>query len=83
MFPEDDAGFGIDDQFYVGSSGLLVKPVTEKGVKEVSVYIAEDQVRSFPLVFISPYTLTLTHTHLPRSTMTTSPTSPTAPKTDR
>ncbi|KAG2158568.1 glycoside hydrolase family 31 protein [Suillus bovinus] len=44
MFPGDEAGFGVDDQYYVGSSGLLVKPVTEKGVKEVSVYIAEDQV---------------------------------------
>ncbi|KAG1851446.1 family 31 glycoside hydrolase [Suillus subalutaceus] len=44
MFPEDEAGFGIDDQYYIGSSGLLVKPVTQKGVKEVSVYIAEDQV---------------------------------------
>ncbi|KAG2146907.1 uncharacterized protein EDB93DRAFT_1148003 [Suillus bovinus] len=43
MFPEDEARFGIDDQYYGGSSGLLVKPVTEKGVKEVYVYIAEDQ----------------------------------------
>ncbi|KAG2741021.1 glycoside hydrolase family 31 protein [Suillus brevipes Sb2] len=44
MFPEDEAGFGIDDQYYVGSSGLLFKSVRQKGVKEVSVYIAEDQV---------------------------------------
>ncbi|KAG1774092.1 glycoside hydrolase family 31 protein [Suillus placidus] len=44
MFPEDEAGFGIDDQYYIGSSGLLVKPVTQKGVMEVSMYIAEDQV---------------------------------------
>ncbi|KAG1729210.1 glycoside hydrolase family 31 protein [Suillus paluster] len=44
VFPGDEAGFGIDDQYYIGSSGLLVKPVTQKGVKEVSVYIAEDQV---------------------------------------
>ncbi|KAG1851442.1 glycoside hydrolase family 31 protein [Suillus subalutaceus] len=44
MFPGDEAGFGIDDQYYIGSSGLLVKPVTQKGLKEVSVYIAEDQV---------------------------------------
>lgn len=44
MFPGDEAGFGIDDQYYIGSSGLLVKPVTQKGIKEVSVYIAEDQV---------------------------------------
>ncbi len=31
MFPTDEAGFAIDDQYYIGSSGLLVKPVTEKG----------------------------------------------------
>jgi hypothetical protein len=62
MFPEDEAGFGIDDQYYVGSSGLLVKPVTQKGVKEVSVYIAEDQVRFFPPS--SPHTLIFTPNYL-------------------
>lgn len=45
MFPEDKNGFDIDDQYYIGSSGLLVKPVTEKGATEASVYLAEDQVR--------------------------------------
>ncbi|EIW80508.1 glycoside hydrolase family 31 protein [Coniophora puteana RWD-64-598 SS2] len=44
VFPKDEAGFAIDDQFYVGASGLLVKPVTEKGATEASVYLAEDQV---------------------------------------
>ncbi|KAL0072619.1 glucosidase II [Marasmius tenuissimus] len=44
MFPKDKAGFEIDDQFWVGSSGLLVKPVTEKGATEATVYIPEDQV---------------------------------------
>ncbi|KAI0944115.1 hypothetical protein AcV7_002026 [Taiwanofungus camphoratus] len=43
-FPQDEAGFAIDDQYFVGSSGLLVKPVVEKGVTEVSVYLPEDQV---------------------------------------
>jgi alpha 1,3-glucosidase len=45
MFPKDEAGFSIDDQYYIGSSGLLVKPVTQKGAKEASIYLAEDQVR--------------------------------------
>lgn len=45
MFPKDKAGFEIDDQYYIGSSGLLVKPVTEKGATEAKVYLAEDQVR--------------------------------------
>ncbi|EGO00802.1 glycoside hydrolase family 31 protein [Serpula lacrymans var. lacrymans S7.3] len=44
VFPKDEAGFAIDDQFYVGASGLLVKPVTEKGATEASIYLAEDQV---------------------------------------
>ena len=43
MFPKDKKGFDIDDQYYIGS-GLLVKPVTEEGATEASVYLAEDQV---------------------------------------
>jgi len=45
MFPQDKAGFTIDDQYYIGRSGLLVKPVTEQDVSEASVYLAEDEVR--------------------------------------
>ncbi|KAH8996840.1 glycoside hydrolase family 31 protein [Lactarius akahatsu] len=44
IFPQDEAGFSIDDQFYLGSSGLLVKPVTRPGVTEEIVYIPEDKV---------------------------------------
>ncbi|KAG7452386.1 alpha-glucosidase [Guyanagaster necrorhizus] len=44
MFPKDKEGFEIDDQFFVGSSGLLVKPVTKKDITETTVYLAEDQV---------------------------------------
>ncbi|CAL1712026.1 unnamed protein product [Somion occarium] len=45
VIPHDEKGFAIDDQFWVGGSGLLVKPVTEKGVTETTVYLpAEDQV---------------------------------------
>nr|BAV90144.1 alpha-glucosidase [Pholiota microspora] len=44
MFPKDKAGFDMDDQYYIGSSGLLVKPVTEKDAREAKVYFAEDQV---------------------------------------
>ena len=60
MFPKDEAAFGIDNQliqYYIGSSGLLAKPVTEKGEKESSVYPAEDQVRPFthtPTITSSP-----------------------------
>jgi alpha 1,3-glucosidase len=44
VFPKDKAGFDLDDQFFVGSSGLLVKPVTQKSVTETTVYLPEDQV---------------------------------------
>jgi mannosyl-oligosaccharide alpha-1,3-glucosidase len=45
MFPQDEAGFSIDDQFYVGNSGLLAKPVTRPGVTEETVYLPEDKVK--------------------------------------
>lgn len=44
MFPQDAAGFAIDDQYYLGGSGLLVKPVTRAGVTEESVYLSDNQV---------------------------------------
>jgi len=44
VLPKNEAGFSIDDQYYVGASGLLVKPITESGVTETTVYIGEDQV---------------------------------------
>ena len=44
MFPKDKKGFDIDDQYYIAGSGLLVKPVTEAGATEASIYLAEDQV---------------------------------------
>ena len=44
MFPKDPKGFGIGDQYYIGNSGLLVKPVTQPSVTESQVYLAEDEV---------------------------------------
>ena len=46
MFPDDSLGFAIDDQYYVGDSGLLVKPVTAAGVEDTVVYLSDNQVRS-------------------------------------
>ncbi|CAE6475272.1 unnamed protein product [Rhizoctonia solani] len=43
VFPKDKQGFAIDDQYYIGNSGLLVKPVTEPGVEKTHVYLAEAQ----------------------------------------
>ncbi|EJD08185.1 alpha-glucosidase [Fomitiporia mediterranea MF3/22] len=41
--PCDEKGASLDDQFYVGSSGLLVKPVTSKGAEETTVYLSNKQ----------------------------------------
>ena len=46
VFPHDSKGFSIDEQYYIGDSGLLVRPVTQKGVTETKVYLAEDRVRA-------------------------------------
>jgi alpha 1,3-glucosidase len=43
VHPDDAAGFAIDDQLYVGSTGLLAKPVVTEGAESVEVYIADDQ----------------------------------------
>lgn len=55
MLPKDELGFSIDDQYYVGASGLLVKPVTEAGVTETTVHIGEDQVGEQLLKGSAPY----------------------------
>jgi alpha 1,3-glucosidase len=43
QFPSDERGFAIDDQFYVGSTGLLVKPVVREGVESVDIYIPDNE----------------------------------------
>lgn len=47
--PTDAGGFGLEDQFYVGGSGLLVKPVVEEEAEETEIYLSDDQVRSPPV----------------------------------
>ena len=37
--PSDEAGFTIEDQFYLGSTGLLAKPVVTEGAEVVSIYL--------------------------------------------
>ncbi|ETN44530.1 uncharacterized protein HMPREF1541_10200 [Cyphellophora europaea CBS 101466] len=43
VHPEDEKGFAIDDQLYVGSTGLLAKPVVTEGAESVEVYLADDE----------------------------------------
>ncbi|KAJ7800000.1 glycoside hydrolase family 31 protein [Mycena olivaceomarginata] len=44
VFPKDPKGFAVDDQYFIGASGILVKPITTKGATETTVYLAEDEV---------------------------------------
>lgn len=34
----------MDDQYYIGGEGLLVKPVTEEGATSTEVYVSDNQV---------------------------------------
>ncbi|KAI5780831.1 glycosyl hydrolases family 31-domain-containing protein [Geopyxis carbonaria] len=43
MFPGDEAGFELDDQFFLGDSGLLAKPVVTEGATTVDIYIPDDE----------------------------------------
>ena len=43
VHPGDEKGFATDDQYYVGSTGLLVKPVTTEGSESVDLYIADSE----------------------------------------
>ena len=49
VFPGDEAGYTVDDQYYVGDSGLLFKPVVTEGATSTDVYLADDQVSSSEL----------------------------------
>ncbi|ERT00466.1 alpha 1,3-glucosidase [Sporothrix schenckii 1099-18] len=42
--PNVEAGFGIDDQFFVGNTGLLVKPVLAEGRDTAAVFIPDHEV---------------------------------------
>ncbi|KAI9850961.1 MAG: hypothetical protein M1838_004746 [Thelocarpon superellum] len=43
VFPADEAGFAIDDQFYIGATGLLAKPVVTEGAESVDIFIADEE----------------------------------------
>lgn len=46
VLPDDADGFAIDDQYFVGDTGLLVHPVVTEGATDASVYFAGAQVRA-------------------------------------
>ncbi|GMF90862.1 unnamed protein product [Aspergillus oryzae] len=43
VHPSDEAGFVIDDQLYLGSTGILTKPVVTEGTTTVDIYLADDE----------------------------------------
>ncbi|MCJ1394130.1 hypothetical protein MMC18_007008 [Xylographa bjoerkii] len=43
VHPSDEKGFAVDDQFYIGSTGLLAKPVTSEGADTVDFYIPDEE----------------------------------------
>jgi len=43
MHPHDEKGFAIDDQFYLGSTGLLAKPVTKENETAQDMYLADNE----------------------------------------
>jgi alpha 1,3-glucosidase len=43
VHPSDESGFAIDDQLYIGGTGLLAKPVTTEGGDSVDIYIPDDE----------------------------------------
>ncbi|EEH42703.1 glucan 1,3-alpha-glucosidase ROT2 [Paracoccidioides brasiliensis Pb18] len=43
VHPDDEAGFAIDDQLYLGSTGLLAKPIVAEGANSTDIYLADDE----------------------------------------
>ena len=44
VHPSDEAGFALEDQFYVSGTGLLVKPVVTESATTVSIYLPPDEL---------------------------------------
>lgn len=42
--PDNEASFEIDDEFFVGDSGILVKPITSEGATQTEIYIPDDEI---------------------------------------
>jgi len=43
IYPGDEKGFAVDDQFFVGSTGLLAKPVVTEGAESVEIYLPDGE----------------------------------------
>jgi alpha 1,3-glucosidase len=44
VYPGDEKGFAVDDQFFVGATGLLAKPVVTEGATTVDIYLPDGEL---------------------------------------
>ncbi|ODQ79354.1 glycoside hydrolase family 31 protein [Babjeviella inositovora NRRL Y-12698] len=42
--PENPMTYEIEDQFFLGNTGLLIKPITEEGATATEIYLPDEQV---------------------------------------
>lgn len=42
--PNNEDSFAIDNQFFVGDSGILVKPITDEGAVKTHVYVPDTEI---------------------------------------
>lgn len=43
-YPADERGFTLDDQFFVGGTGLLAKPVVTENAESVDIYLPDNEL---------------------------------------
>ncbi|CCG83801.1 protein of unknown function [Taphrina deformans PYCC 5710] len=43
VFPNDEAGFQVQNQYFIGSSGLLHHPVVKENAPSIELYLADDE----------------------------------------
>ena len=43
VHPSDEKGFAVDDQMYLGGTGLLVKPIVREGETSTNIYLPDDE----------------------------------------
>ncbi|KAI1005762.1 Glucosidase 2 subunit alpha [Podosphaera aphanis] len=44
QYPSDEAGFALDDQFFLGDTGLLAKPVVTQDTSSVKIYLPDNEI---------------------------------------
>jgi len=59
QLPEDEHGFAMEDQVYLGDTGILIHPVVKKGAESVQVYLGESEVFPFLILLIRPTMISL------------------------